>query len=207
MTINDIIRVDEGRLITVINPDRAFSKEKSFEFDEVLTPSTTNCQVFDTALRPFLEQYFEKGYNTTCFAYGITGSGKTHTIFGDIHERTIEQPGLCFLACDYLFDQMKRNPQKFAMSTIKFSYLEIYNEHIRDLLSDNDKNYMIIEDPIKGIVIQDMTEFEVDDVNELKELIMTGNERRSLAATMINEYSSRSHALLQFSVEFLDPAT
>ena len=82
------------------------------------------------------------------------------------------------------------------------SYLEIYNEQVKDLLlpssTDTKSNLMIVEDPVKGIIVPDLTEFHVSKPDELYSLIAMGNARRTMAATFANNFSSRSHAILLF---------
>jgi len=87
---------------------------------------------------------------------------------------------------------------------MKVSYLEIYNEQVRDLLSDKCSNLMIVEDPVKGVIVPDINEFLVCSAEELASLIYAGNLRRTMAPTLANLVSSRSHAILIFSVEARD---
>lgn len=101
---------------------------------------------------------------------------------------------------DYIFQMIKESRQNSQIAC-NFSYLEIYNENVRDLLSENLKNLTLIEDPIKGVQAQDLKEFRVETIAHVEELIAYGNQRRALAATNQNQFSSRSHAILQLSVE------
>jgi kinesin family member 18/19 len=84
---------------------------------------------------------------------------------------------------------------------IKISYLEIYNEHVIDLLDDKQAPLMIVEDPVRGVFVPELREIEVDHPSELIELIVNGNNRRTMASTSANEFSSRSHAILQISIQ------
>jgi kinesin family protein 18/19 len=79
--------------------------------------------------------------------------------------------------------------------------LEIYNETVIDLLKDNSENLMIVEDPQKGVVVPDLTEYIVKDPHQILKLILEGNKRRTMAATGMNKFSSRSHAILQISLQ------
>lgn len=168
--INDILHIENNHVITVMNPDKISyeRREKTYEFNEVFHPQVPNSYVFDVSLRPHLDNFLE-GYNTTFFAFGITGSGKTHTIFGDLNENkeTMNTPGMCFLACEYLFDEMKKSPEKYENCRVKFSFIEIYNENVRDLLSDGEKNFVIMDDPQKGTFVQDLREYEVDELEDV----------------------------------------
>ena len=89
--------------------------------------------------------------------------------------------------------------------SIKFSYLEIYNEHIHDLLVPDSPNLMIFEDPAKGFFVADLSQFSITSIEELTTLITDGNYRRVMASTSANAFSSRSHAILQFYIENSNP--
>jgi hypothetical protein len=96
----------------------------------------------------------------------------------------------------YLFDKSLDYRTRF-----RFSFLEIYNENVRDLLSDSQKSLTIIEDPVRGVQAQELKEFAVSKIEEIEELITLGNERRVLAPTTQNQFSSRSHAILILSID------
>lgn len=84
---------------------------------------------------------------------------------------------------------------------IRISYLEIYNEHVRDLLDDKQTQLMIVEDPVRGVFVPELREIEVEHPSELIDLIVDGNNRRTMASTTANQFSSRSHAILQISIQ------
>ena len=136
----------------------------------------------------------------------MTGSGKTYTMLGDIYSGNTGERGLCSMALDYLFAQIDRTNTK-----VKISYLEIYNEHVKDLLAETASKtaqfgLMILEDPIKGIVIPELTEYKINSLEEFGVLLSKGNEKRTMAPTRVNQFSSRSHAILQIIVESIDEA-
>ena len=87
---------------------------------------------------------------------------------------------------------------------ITVSFLEIYNEQVRDLLwtshSNESQNLMILEDPARGVVVQDLSEYEIENVQDLHSIVKLGNDRRTVASTGANQTSSRSHGLLIFNV-------
>lgn len=144
------------------------------------------------------------GYNSTLFAYGMTGAGKTHTLFGELHveSMTRDNSGLIWLSISELFNQIAASDQSECEFGIKFSYLEIYNEQVRDLLKPNSgSSLMIVEDPAKGIFVAELTEHHVSSPKDVLYLITTGNSRRTMAATGANQFSSRSHAIIQVTVE------
>ena len=136
------------------------------------------------------------GLNGTCFAYGMTGAGKTHTMLGSILLQKPEM-GIIYLAVDDCISLMQSKRCEFLL---KLSYLEIYNEHVRDLLGSG-KNLMVVEDPLKGILIPNLNEFEITSSSEAKEIIDSGNSIRVMASTSANQFSTRSHAVLQLTLE------
>jgi kinesin family member 18/19 len=155
------------------------------------------------------------GFNVTCMAYGITGAGKTYTMLGNtmnLNSRQSLQPvkGISELAMDEIFSFINRdsicgsngsqnNQIKYK---IKISYLEVYNEQIRDLLrEDKSINLIILEDAKQGIIVPGLKECEVNCVSEVILLINKGNSRRTMASTHSNKFSSRSHAIIQISME------
>jgi len=107
--------------------------------------------------------------------------------------------GVCVHAVDYLFNQISNSNNK--VFKIKISYLEIYNEQVIDLLVEKSPPLMIVEDANKGVLVPDLTEFAVSSSSELIKLIIEGNLRRTMAATGQNQFSSRSHSILQILVE------
>ena len=144
------------------------------------------------------------GYNATALAYGVTGTGKTHTMFGDLHiNLSLNEKGICVYAVDYLFGMIKNETSKNFI--VKINYIEIYNEQVIDLLvekrQESNDHLMIIEDPVKGVVVPEAREYIVTCTEEVMKLILIGNSRRVMAPTSANQFSSRSHAILQVIVE------
>ena len=181
------------------------SKEfKEFTFDYIFDEYETTKSLFTTAVQPSLESFFQ-GYNSTIMAYGMTGSGKTYTMLGEINNISIidDNPGLIFLAVKDIFWKIHLET---AMDqnwdfVLKLSYLEIYNEQIRDLLSENQINLQMLEDPIKGPIVQGLLENSIKSPQEIIEMINLGNERRVVAETSSNKFSSRSHAILILTLQ------
>lgn len=134
------------------------------------------------------------GLNGTCFAYGMTGAGKTHTMLGSIGS---QDKGIIYLAVDDCIGLMHAKQADFQL---KLSYLEIYNEHVRDLLGSGE-NLMVVDDPLRGVLIPNLREFEISSSAEAKELIDAGNLIRVMASTSANQYSTRSHAVLQLTLD------
>ena len=185
--------------------DHLGARDRSFAFHEVFNEQQSNAEVFSRTVQPLLSQVRE-GYNATCFAYGMTGAGKTFTMFGGNlktnkgrAKNTPGEPGIADLAVEELLKcetgQLK--------PIVTVSFLEIYNEQVKDLLwlSQNEQsNLSILEDPARGVMVQDLSEYEIENVEDLRNIVKLGNERRTVASTSANQTSSRSHALLVFNV-------
>lgn len=125
------------------------------------------------------------GYNGTIFAYGQTGCGKTHTMIGVKNDKN--QRGIIPNAFDHIFgffDDANNSQKKFL---IRCSYLEIYNEQIRDLLSKNmDHHLDIKEHPDKGVYVQDLTTCIVKSIHEIESYMDAGNLHRTTGETAMN---------------------
>ena len=155
-------------------------QEKNFAFDGIYTEADSNYIVFEKVIKNMVGNILQ-GYNSTALAYGVTGTGKTHTMFGDIYNVNTKEKGICIYAIDHLFDMINSETNKNFQ--VKLSYLEIYNEQVRDLLKQDSNTLMIVEDQIKGVVVPDLMEFIVSDSFEVIKLIIEGNERRIMAPT------------------------
>lgn len=140
------------------------------------------------------------GYNATVFAYGATGCGKTHTITG-----TVQAPGVIFLTMQELFERISdRSAEK--VTEVSLSYLEIYNETIRDLLvpGGSKQPLMLREDANHAVSVAGLTSHHPQNVQEVMDMIVRGNEYRTMSPTEANATSSRSHAVLQINVSQKD---
>ena len=194
------IFIVNNKTLYVIDPKHNYSQEKQYCFNKIFTEKEKNNDVFDIAIKPTINNVIN-GYNSTTLAYGVTGTGKTHTIFGDLALSNGED-GVSIKACEYLFKKL--NSDFFDNDyQIKVSYIEIYNENVIDLLNNENENnsLMIIEDPTKGVYVHNVKEFIINNSNDLRKLICQGNKRRTMAPTNQNKFSSRSHAILQLSLK------
>ena len=173
---------------------------KAFPFDRIFTEKDNNKSLFDKIIKKLIDNILV-GYNSTALAYGVTGTGKTHTMFGDIYKNLNFEKGICMYAVDYLFSKINIDTNKSFIT--RMSYLEIYNEQVIDLLTTNPSSdgIMIVEDPNKGVIVPELTSFIVSDSNQVLNYIMLGNSRRTMGATGVNQFSSRSHAILEINVE------
>ena len=188
------------------------NKDQTYAFDYAFDKFTTQKTVFDKSTK-FLIDGVVNGYNATVFAYGATGAGKTYTMLG-----TDSNPGIMVLTLEELFNKV--NSFADREYKLKFWLLEIYNENIRDLLkfykNENNKNALentsneyldLREDPEKGIIVSNITEISVNNSNDMLKILKRGNRNRTQESTGANETSSRSHAILQVSIEYKEKNT
>ena len=170
-------------------------KEQQFFFDFVFATNSTQQEIYEKTTKPLLQGIID-GFNATVFAYGATGSGKTYTMLGTENEK-----GIMPRSVTDLFKILQTHKNKEFK--IQISYIEIYNEEIRDLLS-NGEELKLHEDPAKGVIIPNLKQIEVDNVENFYEILYKGNLKRTVGQTNVNETSSRSHALLQIIIDNKD---
>ena len=198
----NMIKVDKNMIfLEEMKNTKNKNSIKSYIYDNIFNESATNEIVFNGAIKSMLDQII-LGYNSTVLAYGVTGTGKTYTIFGDLNNN-FKDEGIIFKSCDYLFEKIDQNKNKDINTnySIKISYIEIYNEIVKDLISENTPSLMIVEDPVKGVICSNVKEIIIYDSVQLKKIINDSNKRRTMASTDQNQFSSRSHAILQMSLE------
>ncbi|KAI9760863.1 MAG: hypothetical protein M4579_001364 [Chaenotheca gracillima] len=148
--------------------------------------------VYNSLGEEFLDHNFE-GYHTCIFAYGQTGSGKSYTMMG-----TKDQAGLIPRTCEDLFQRIDSNTSPNISYSVRVSYFEVYNEHVRDLLvpRKDPPNYLKIrESPTEGPYVKDLTDLPVKSFTELMRYMKMGDTSRTTASTKMNDTSSRSHAV------------
>eukprot|EP01031_Cornospumella_fuschlensis_P022952 gene22952-27931_t len=177
----------------------------AFNFDRIFGAESTQEEVFQETAKPLIEDVLA-GYNATIFAYGQTGTGKTHTMEGDITSESGK--GIIPRAVDALFDGVSQADENLEF-TFKVTYVEIYLERIRDLMDEHrlKNNLAIREDKIKGVYIAGVTEVYVASAEELLQVMHMGAANRATAATGMNEGSSRSHSMFTITVEQRDITT
>ncbi|ORY80492.1 kinesin motor domain-containing protein, partial [Protomyces lactucae-debilis] len=170
-------------------------KDVRYAFDHIFDETATQREVFEHTSRPLLNGIFD-GFNATVFAYGATGCGKTHTISG-----TREDPGLIFQTFEELFARIEALKDD-KLVDVSITYLEIYNETIRDLLIPGGSNKVLSlrEDANKQISVAGLSTHVPESVEHVMELILMGNANRTISPTEANAVSSRSHAVLQVNV-------
>ncbi|KAI9104991.1 kif21a protein, partial [Phlyctochytrium arcticum] len=167
---------------------------KSFSFDRVYAPTDSTETLYNGSVRPLVSRFTE-GYNTTILAYGQTGSGKTHTMLdtdGVVHRVARDVFGH--------FDQA-RDDKAVLERDITVSFIEIYNEDVLDLLViPPSKGVVVREDPVKGIVWQGAREVVVEHPDDIIRNLESGLEFRQTVSTILNQTSSRSHAIFSINL-------
>lgn len=184
-----------------LSPDRHQKPEaKVFRFDFAYDQNSSQHQIYHEAAKPIIMN-FMKGYNSTIFCYGQTGTGKTYTMNGDYMEDLGGKTGIMPSTFEEIFRALgDGNEDQYAVSV---SYMEIYKEEIRDLISNGSDKLVLKEHPKQGVFVQGLSCKQVKGVEQIHRLVKKGALQRATASTMMNEVSSRSHALLQLKVEFV----
>ncbi|KAK6539236.1 kinesin-like protein Klp5 [Orbilia ellipsospora] len=179
----------------IIGPRGKQQKDMKFGFDRVFDENATQGEVYEQTTKNLLDSVLD-GYNATVFAYGATGCGKTHTISG-----TKQQPGIIFLTMEELFQRIDDLKSEKSIE-LSLSYLEIYNETIRDLLvpGGSKLGLNLREDSNSSISVAGLSTHRPCNVQEVMDMIVMGNENRTMSPTEANATSSRSHAVLQINV-------
>ncbi|KAL1652310.1 tubulin-dependent ATPase kip3 [Diplodia intermedia] len=188
-----------SRFSRSVVPNSKKTKDQTFAFDRVFDDNTTQGDVYEGTTKPLLDNVLD-GYNATVFAYGATGCGKTHTITG-----TPQQPGIIFLTMQELFERLGELHETKA-SDVSLSYLEIYNETIRDLLvpGGSKAGLTLREDANQAVSVGGLSSHRPKNVEEVMEMLVRGNHNRTMSPTEANATSSRSHAVLQINVSTKD---
>uniref|UniRef100_A0A8C3NIC8 Uncharacterized protein n=1 Tax=Geospiza parvula TaxID=87175 RepID=A0A8C3NIC8_GEOPR len=149
--------------------------------------------VFKCLGENILQNAFE-GYNACIFAYGQTGSGKSYTMMG-----TADQPGLIPRLCSGLFERAQKEENEEQSFKVEVSYMEIYNEKVRDLLDPKGsrQSLKVREHSVYGPYVDGLSKLAVASYKDIESLMSEGNKSRTVAATNMNEESSRSHAVFK----------
>ncbi|XP_029470587.1 kinesin-like protein KIF3B isoform X3 [Rhinatrema bivittatum] len=184
--------------VSVRNPRGASTElPKMFTFDAVYDWNAKQFELYDETFRPLVDSVLQ-GFNGTIFAYGQTGTGKTYTMEGLRSDP--EKRGVIPNSFEHIFTHISRSQNQQYL--VRASYLEIYQEEIRDLLSkDQTKRLELKERPDTGVYVKDLSSFVTKSVKEIEHVMNVGNQNRSVGATNMNEHSSRSHAIFMITIE------
>jgi len=176
---------------------KTFAFDKSYwSFDKSDPNYAGQDNLHEDLGKPLLDNAFQ-GYNNCIFAYGQTGSGKSYSMMGYGQEY-----GIIPKICQDMFERIKEvQADKNSTCTVEVSYLEIYNEKVRDLLNPSNKgNLRVREHPSTGPYVEDLAKLVVQSFPEIENLMDEGNKARTVAATNMNETSSRSHAVFTLTL-------
>jgi hypothetical protein len=191
-----------------IRPNAASEEdEKMYTFDHCYFTDSAQEKVYEDLGRPLLVKAFD-GFNGTIFAYGQTGSGKTFSMMGSDTNQ-----GMVPRLNEQMWVMMREKLDQIAATAessgegkgdtqfmMTVSFLEVYNEEIKDLLNPKDKKLKVSQNPKMGFVVEGLCELIVRDGGDVLRLIEQGNAVRRVAATNMNEQSSRSHSLFTITI-------
>ncbi|XP_037953278.1 kinesin-like protein unc-104 isoform X4 [Teleopsis dalmanni] len=191
-----------GATTAIVNPKvppNSSEAVKRFNFDYSYWSHNPKDEDFSTQEMVYKDigeemlQHSFDGYNVCIFAYGQTGAGKSYTMMGKQEEH---QEGIIPMICKDLFNRIHDTETDELKYSVEVSYMEIYCERVRDLLNPKNKgNLRVREHPLLGPYVEDLSKLAVTDYQDIHDLIDEGNKARTVAATNMNETSSRSHAV------------
>ncbi|KAK6057665.1 kinesin motor domain protein [Cooperia oncophora] len=189
----------DGHSEWIKNGERNIMKKDGTEiytFDEVFDQLCTNVDIYDGVMKGIVDSALA-GFNTAVCAYGQSGAGKTHTLTGsDVEDGVVQKT---FRA---LFETIAKSEDRNYM--LRISYVEIYNERVRDLLSENVVDLPIYENKDGVAQIEGLKEVVVTEIAEVESLLVKAQEHRQLGETLLNERSSRSHTIIRLTIESHD---
>lgn len=172
-------------------------ESNNYSFDRVFDLQSKQEDVFEYGVRGIVDDVIS-GYNGTVFAYGQTGSGKTYTMMGsDIDDNNSK--GIIPRITEQIFESILTSPPNMEY-LVKVSYMEIYMERIRDLLSPNNDNLQVHEDKVRGVYVKNLSDYYVGDAKEVYEIMRQGSQARAVSSTNMNAESSRSHSIFLISI-------
>ena len=169
---------------------------KTFTFDIVYNWNTEQITLYQETASPIVDSCLE-GYNGTIFCYGQTGTGKTFTMEGASGDKT---KGIIPNAFDHVFRAIETSEDKKFL--VRASFLEIYNEEVRDLLAKNSTNKLELKENVDtGVYVKNLTSFVVKGVSEICNVLAVGKKNRTVGTTLMNRDSSRSHSIFTIVIE------
>jgi hypothetical protein len=171
-----------------------------FTFDFVFDMDSSQQEVYETTAKPAVISILQ-GYNSTIFAYGQTGTGKTFTMEGFTYNSSDNQRGIIPRSIEEIFNYIESFSSHDTKFMVRASYLQIYNESISDLLKPDKTNLQIREDKKRGVFVEGLSEWAVRSPSDIYTLLQRGASSRATASTKMNDVSSRSHAVFVVTVE------
>ncbi|KAI1751835.1 P-loop containing nucleoside triphosphate hydrolase protein [Xylaria castorea] len=195
-----VVSTDAGQGKTVeLSMGPSALSNKTYNFDRVFSPAADQNVIYDDVVKPILEEMLS-GYNCTIFAYGQTGTGKTYTMSGDMEDTFGLLSDEAGIIPRVLYSLFKKLDKEGTESFVKCSFIELYNEELRDLMSveENAKLKIFDDASRKGhatTVVQGMEESHIRNAAEGIKILQEGSLKRQVAATKCNDLSSRSHTV------------
>ncbi|KND92920.1 Kinesin heavy chain [Tolypocladium ophioglossoides CBS 100239] len=191
-----------GKPIVSFNSDDSCSLDSreaqgTFTFDRVFDMECKQQDIFDFSIRSTVDDILN-GYNGTVFAYGQTGAGKSYTMMGSNIDDE-EGRGVIPRIVEQIFASIMSSPSTIEY-TVRVSYMEIYMERIRDLLAPQNDNLPVHEEKNRGVYVKGLLEIYVSSVQEVYEVMRRGGNSRAVAATNMNQESSRSHSIFVVTI-------
>jgi hypothetical protein len=175
------------------NTDLIQGRTHAYTLDKVYGVDQPTNDVYDQSIHPLVQAAME-GYHSSVLAYGQTSTGKTFTMTG-----TQQHPGLIPLCIKDCFRYLKETGES-RVFLIRLSYLEVYKEHIRDLLSPTPQPIRLFEGT-DGLIIKGLKEEIVTSPEHVFQILRQGEARRQVGATHMNQHSSRSHVMVRLWIE------
>ena len=192
------MNINKARGEIVVQKPFQTEAPKQFTFDMTYGDDAEQGNIYLETSAPIISNVLE-GYNGTIFAYGQTGTGKTHTMTGVIGDEELR--GIMPRAFDDIFKSIQGDSDQ-TQFLVRASYLEIYNEEVRDLLSKNPKNRLELHEKVdSGVYVKDLSYFAAKTADEVRKIMYIGSKNRSVGETLMNAHSSRSHSLFTITVE------
>ncbi|KIM91711.1 hypothetical protein PILCRDRAFT_137751 [Piloderma croceum F 1598] len=184
--------------ISVTNP-RDPSQVFKFPFTSCYDQSSTQEEIFNNDVQPMIDVVYS-GVTVTIFAYGVTSSGKTHTMQG-----TKTDPGVIPRVVRSMF--MKQSHLRRYVVNLSVSYMEIYKDEVYDLLvtRDNAPKLPVRENDHGKVFVANLSSIPISSVEEFDTIYAQATKHRSVGSTNLNHASSRSHAVLTIEVSMTDP--
>ncbi|XP_042223661.1 kinesin-like protein KIF18A isoform X2 [Homarus americanus] len=167
------------------------NKEQKFVFEKIFNEESTNEYIYESTTKDLINTVLS-GYNCSVFAYGATGAGKTFTMLGKV-----DAPGITFLTLMELYRRIEEIKEEKTCE-VRISYIEVYNEMVRDLLQPGKP--LNVQENGQQVLIPGLSLHKPDNPQELMQLLARGNQNRTQHPTDANAESSRSHAVFQVFV-------
>ena len=185
------------------------SGEAEYEFDKVFGENTNTSEIYNELVSDIVDSVTNDGVNGTVFTYGQTSSGKTYTMRGADNSNDDDSGniGIIQMSAKEIFNSIQKEKSNNPNSdcSVRVSYTEIYNEELRDLLNDSKRksstSLTIREDKRGSITVEGLKEVAVSSLDELMTVFQIGEANKSVGSTKMNDRSSRSHAILQITLQ------